>query len=138
MINFISENIDFNLSNKKEILLWLHRTAAIYGKKIGTLNYIFCSNEMILNINNKFLNHNYFTDIITFDYSTATSISGDIFICIETVTDNAKEYNTLFIDELHRVIVHGLLHITGQNDQTEIDRNEMRCKENMALAMLKH
>jgi len=133
MINFISENIDFQLDNKEKISLWLQKTAAECGKKIGTLNYIFCSDKIIVNINNKYLNHNYLTDIITFDYSTKNVISGDIYIGIETVRSNAKEYNTQFDNELHRVIIHGLLHLTGQNDKTELDKQEMTRKENSAI-----
>jgi rRNA maturation RNase YbeY len=136
MINYISENIDFQLNNQKEISLWLQRTAAVYKKKIGTLNYIFCSDEMILNINNQYLNHNYFTDIITFDYCTQAIVSGDIYISIETVLSNAQKYKTQFDNELYRVIIHGLLHLTGQNDKTEYDQKEMTRKENAALEML--
>ncbi|MDR2823877.1 MAG: rRNA maturation RNase YbeY [Prevotellaceae bacterium] len=136
MITFISENIDFQLDNEKEVSLWLQRVAAEYGKKIGRLNYVFCSDEKILNVNNQYLNHDYFTDIITFDYSAQNIISGDIYISIDTVKSNTEKYNTLFINELHRVIVHGLLHLTGQNDQAETEQTEMTGKENEALGML--
>ena len=137
MINFTSENIDFHLDNQKEISLWLQCTASVYQKKIGTLNYVFCSDNIILNINNQYLNHNYCTDIITFDYSEKSIISGDIYISIETVKSNAEQYHTQFEDELHRVIVHGLLHLTGQNDKTENEKTQMTVKENMALELLK-
>ncbi|MCL1867547.1 MAG: rRNA maturation RNase YbeY [Paludibacter sp.] len=136
MINFISENIDFKLDNQKKVSLWLQRTADFYGKKIGTLNYVFCNDEMILNINNQYLNHNYFTDIITFDYTAGATVAGDIYISIETVLSNAQKYKTQFANELHRVIVHGLLHLTGQNDKTELAQKEMTRKENSALETL--
>jgi len=137
MIKYICEDIDFQLDNQKEISLWLQRTAAIYQKKIGIINYIFCSDKFILNINNQYLKHNYFTDIITFDNSEKSIISGDIFIDIEMVQSNSVKYHTHFEDELHRVIVHGLLHLTGQNDKTETEKVQMTDKENAALEMLK-
>ncbi|MDR1653789.1 MAG: rRNA maturation RNase YbeY [Prevotellaceae bacterium] len=136
MINFTAEDIDFQLDNQKQIALWLQRTAAEYGKKIGTVNYIFCSDKLILSINNQYLKHNYFTDIITFDYSARASVSGDIYISIETVKSNSEKYNTLFINELDRVIIHGLLHLTGQNDKTESEQTEMTRKEDRALERL--
>ncbi|MCL2597525.1 MAG: rRNA maturation RNase YbeY [Paludibacter sp.] len=138
MINYISENINFQINNQNEISLWLQRTAAVYQKKIGTINYIFCSDKIILNINNQYLNHNFYTDIITFDYSIETIISGDIYISIDTVKRNAQCYHTQFEDEFHRVIVHGLLHLTGQNDKTKIEQTQMTAKENAALEMLKN
>ena len=110
--------------------------AHTYGKKIGEINYIFCDDEKILEINRQFLQHDYYTDIITFDYCEGDTLSGDIFISVDTVTANAKEYSVSFDEELKRVMIHGILHLCGQNDKTADEQQEMRIKENNALRMI--
>ena len=110
--------------------------AHTYGKKIGEIHYIFCDDEKILEINRQFLQHDYYTDIITFDYCEGDTLSGDIFISVDTVSANAKEYSVSFDEELKRVMIHGILHLCGQNDKTADEQQEMRIKENNALRMI--
>ncbi len=109
----------------------------MYNKKTGEITYIFCSDKYILKINNEYLQHDYYTDIITFDYSEKDSIAGDLFISLDTVKSNAEQFEQPFDTELHRVIIHGILHLCGQKDKTEKDSEEMRRKENEALELLK-
>jgi len=135
-LNFEFNNIEeFNL-DKAKITVWLRLVAAKYGRKIGNLSYIFCDDNKILEINRQFLQHDYFTDIITFDYSVGTTLNGDIFISIDTVKSNAEKYGKLFENELNRVIVHGILHLCGQNDKTETEAAQMRKMEDEALERL--
>lgn len=138
MITFTADSIEMPHINTALIKRWLKTVAAGYSKKAGDINYIFCSDDKILEVNLQFLQHNYYTDIITFDYSCAGTINGDIFISVDTVASNAQERNIDFTDELHRVIVHGVLHLTGQNDKRPDDRAEMTRKENLALDTLKN
>lgn len=118
---------------KSEINQWVKRTAAKHEFKTGDIAFIFCNDEKILEINRQYLQHDYYTDIITFDYSTTGIISGDIFISIDTVKSNAEKFKTAFHDELHRIIIHGVLHLCGQDDKTEENRAIMTEKENDAL-----
>ncbi len=136
MIYFHSENTELPAIDQKKISSWIKNTAARYGKKTGQVNYIFCDDAKILEVNNKYLQHDYFTDIITFDYSTENFISGDIYISIDTVSTNADELKAEFTEELHRVIIHGILHLCGQDDKTAELRSEMTRKENEALRQL--
>lgn len=103
-------------------------------KKQGDISLIFCSDKYLLNINVEYLNHNYFTDIITFNYIEGNTISGDLFISIERVKENAVEFNTTWIKELYRVIFHGVLHLVGYNDKTSLEKKEMREKEDLYLS----
>ena len=116
---------------------WLKMVAESEVKKLGNICIIFCSDNYILDVNIKFLGHDYFTDIITFDYCEGNLISGDIFISLDTVRSNAKDYNTSFTEELHRVIIHGILHLIGFKDKTLSEAQLMRQKENDALLLLK-
>ena len=136
MITYQTEDIDFPNISKHETTNWIKNVAQQYNKKIGGIAYIFCSDTCILKINNEYLQHDYYTDIITFDYSTENIISGDIFISLDTVKSNAEKYNQPFETELHRVIIHGILHLCGQKDKTKKDSEEMRDKENKALEIL--
>ena len=111
--------------------------AAGYGFAVGDITYIFCSDERILEVNRQFLGHDYYTDIITFDYSTPTRIAGDIYISLDTVASNAQELGIAFEDELLRILIHGVLHLTGQGDKTPETKAVMTAKENAALALLK-
>ena len=137
MISFYSENIELPKIPKRKIASWLKLIAQKYGKKIGEIAYIFCDDEKILEINRQYLQHDYFTDIITFDYSEKNTVSGDIFVSLETVKSNSEKFNTLYDNELHRVIIHGILHLCGQNDKTPEEQKLMREKENEAIAQLK-
>lgn len=135
MIYYFAEDTDFPILNKKEITEWIKQVADFYHKKVGQISYIFCSDEYLLNVNKKFLNHNYYTDIITFDYSDKNIISGDVFISLETVHSNALQFSQTDEQELKRVIIHGILHLCGQKDKTDEERQEMIRKENHALQL---
>ena len=136
MIRFTTDSAEMPSLDIPRISLWLQEVAAGYNKQIGHLNYIFCNDERILEVNRQFLGHDYYTDIITFDYSCFPVISGDIFISLDTVRSNAGQENVSFDEELHRILVHGLLHLTGQGDKTPDTKAEMTAKENEALAKL--
>ncbi|MBR1515875.1 MAG: rRNA maturation RNase YbeY [Paludibacteraceae bacterium] len=112
---------------------WLRKVAAGYGFQMGDLHYLFCTDEEELSVNRQFLGHDYYTDVITFDYSTPATLSGDIFISLDTVRSNAEEAGTDFDSELRRILVHGLLHLTGQGDKTPETKAQMTEKENRAL-----
>ena len=134
MINFNYES-DFTLDNEEAIATWLSAVILSENKNEGEINYIFCDDEYLHRINLEYLNHDTLTDIISFDYTMGNEISGDIFVSIERVLDNAKDYNTLFEDELKRVLVHGVLHYCGYKDKSESDEALMRSKEDEKLAM---
>lgn len=133
MIQYICEGVEMPLIEKTKIKSWIKNTAAKYNKKTGDIAYIFCSDERILEINNHYLNHDYYTDIITFDYSDTKTISGDIFISLDTVRSNAADFGVDFEQELKRIIIHGVLHLCGQDDKTPELRKQMTEKENDAL-----
>lgn len=137
MIQYIAEEIELPTLEKQNISRWIKEIAADYGKKVGEIAYIFCSDARILDVNKQYLNHDYYTDIITFDYSESNIVSGDIFISIDTVKSNAEEYGVTFSEELQRIIIHGILHLCGQDDKSPELRLEMTKKENLALAKLK-
>lgn len=137
MIQYIAENTELPVLNKQQINRWIKDTAAEYGKKTGDIAYVFCTDERILEVNKQYLDHDYYTDIITFDYSEGAVISGDIFISLDTVKSNAAEFGVEFHAELHRILIHGILHLCGQDDKTDAQRTEMTRKENQALDKLK-
>jgi rRNA maturation RNase YbeY len=110
--------------------------AHTYGFAVGNINYIFCSDERELEVNREFLGHDYYTDVITFDYSSGSVISGDIFISLDMVRHNAEQVGTIFVEELMRIMIHGVLHLTGQGDKTPESKTQMTEKENLALAKL--
>ena len=112
---------------------WIKQIAANYNKRIGDIAYIFCSDKIILNLNIQYLNHNYTTDILTFDYSDQNRLSGDLFISVDTVSANAKQFHTDYETELYRVMIHGILHLCGMEDKTSKQRQQMRKCENEAL-----
>lgn len=136
-IIYQSENIKFPSIKRRIISKWIQNTAASYQKKVGDISYIFCSDDKILEINNEYLQHDYYTDIITFDYSEDNSISGDIFISLDTVRSNSEQFGTDYVDELHRIIIHGILHLCGINDKGPGEREHMTECENKALESLK-
>ncbi|MBC6401235.1 MAG: rRNA maturation RNase YbeY [Ekhidna sp.] len=138
MIRFFNEDISFSLNKKNELISWLENVISSHSLHPGPLNYIFCSDEYLLNINRKFLTHDCLTDIITFDNSESSNeIAGDIFISIERVKENSESIGTNFYQELSRVIIHGLLHLLGFDDKTEADKLLMVTKEEEYLSLLK-
>ncbi|WP_291856090.1 rRNA maturation RNase YbeY [Marinilabilia sp.] len=132
-ISFSSYDIEYNLPDSDKISQWISEVIENKGFILGAINYFFCSDNFILENNRKYLNHNYTTDIITFDYSGKRKISGDILISIPTVTFNAERFGVSFFNELLRVIIHGVLHLSGLNDHTEEEKVIMRNSENLAL-----
>ncbi len=134
MINYNYES-DFELPNETEVSSWLSKVILSENKIEGEINYIFCDDEYLLQINQQYLNHDTLTDVISFDYSLGNELSGDIFISIERVEDNAKDYKVPFAEELNRVMLHGILHYCGFKDKTEADEQFMRNKEEEKLKM---
>ena len=132
-IIYQSDDIKFPKIKRREISNWIKSIAASHNKKIGNIACVFCSDEKILEINIQYLNHNYYTDIITFDYSEGDIISGDLFISLDTVHSNAEKFNTDYIEELRRVIIHGILHLCGFKDKSVKNEKVMRQKEDEAL-----
>ncbi len=136
MISYQAENIKMPALHRRETTKWLRRVAASYGRKLGDVAYVFCDDQKILEVNRQFLHHDYFTDIITFDYSEGNTLSGDIFVSLDTVRSNSEQFHTDYNQELHRVIVHGILHLCGINDKGPGEREVMEAAENKALALL--
>lgn len=140
MIQFHGEDVGNPLRNRKAIVAWLENVVQHNKKTIGEINYIFCSDEYLLRLNKQYLDHNTLTDIITFDYSKdqpkKNMIAADIFISTDRVRENAEKFEVTFTDELHRVMVHGLLHLCGFKDKTVKDQARMRRKENESLHLL--
>lgn len=135
MIQYNSENTDFVFKGKTRNNAWLRLVAESEIRRVGDINIIFCSDSYLLDINQKFLGHDYFTDIITFDYCEGDKLSGDLFISIDTVRANAEEYGEGFERELNRVMVHGVLHLIGYDDHTKAEQKTMREKENYYLSL---
>lgn len=136
MIRFTSEDIGMPALDERKIGKWIRAVAAEYGYAVGNINYIFCSDERELEVNRAFLGHDYYTDVITFDYSTSQTLNGDIFISLETVQSNAETVGAPFEQELMRILIHGVLHLTGQGDKTPETKAEMTAKEEKALKKL--
>ena len=122
--------------NSDEIRQWVRLVAQSYDKTAGNIAYIFVDDEKILEVNQQYLQHNYYTDIITFDYSAGQKISGDLFISLDTIRTNAEQFGRPYAEELHRVIIHGILHLVGINDKGPGEREIMEAAENRALAQL--
>lgn len=137
MISYNFEDTNFIFKGKALNNKWLRLVAESEIRRIGDINLIFCSDNYILDINQKFLNHDYFTDIITFNYNDRDRLSGDLFISVDSVRENAIEYNVEFEEELNRVIVHGILHLIGYDDKSEEEIKTMRDKENYYLSLRK-
>ena len=132
-IYFSTENIDFELEDASRVKKWITAVVDAQGKRVGNLNYLFCDDAYLIGVNQTYLNHDTYTDIITFDYVEGNVVSGDILIRVERVRENAHLFNTSFEQELHRVIIHGVLHLLGQADKSDEDAAEMRRKEESAL-----
>lgn len=135
MISFFLEDCNFKFRYKAITKKWLKLVAESEIRRIGDINIIFCSDNYILDVNQKYLQHDYFTDIITFDYCSKDILSGDLFISIDSVEENSVEYGSEFEDELNRVIVHGLLHLIGYDDHCDEDIVVMRKKEDYYLSL---
>ncbi len=135
MISYYFEDTDFLFRKKTLNNKWLKLVAESEIRRIGDISIIFCSDNYILDVNQQYLQHDYFTDIITFDYCEGDRLSGDLFISVDSVRENAVEYGTEFEDELNRVIVHGILHLIGYDDHRDEDVAEMRSKENYYLSL---
>ncbi|WP_071147536.1 rRNA maturation RNase YbeY [Bacteroides ihuae] len=136
-VTYQTEDTKMPAIKKKETTEWIKSVAASYEKRVGEIAYIFCSDEKILEVNRQYLKHDYYTDIITFDYCEGNKLSGDIFISLDTVQTNSEQFHTTYNDELHRTIIHGILHLCGINDKGPGEREIMEAAENKALAMLK-
>ena len=134
MISYFNQDTDFQFKGKRLASRWLKEVAEAEGRSIGEISVVFCSDPYLLDINKKYLGHDYYTDIITFDYCEDNTLNGDLFISVDTVRANADFYGTTFHEELSRVIVHGILHLIGYDDHTDEDVKQMRAKENEYLA----
>lgn len=121
----------------RETTAWVRAVAATYGKRVGEVAYVFCNDDKILEVNRQYLQHDYYTDIITFDYCEGNVLSGDLFISLDTVRSNAELFGKSYEEELHRVIIHGILHLVGINDKGPGEREIMEAEENKALELLK-
>ena len=135
MISYFFEDTDFIFKGKALNNRWLKIVAESEIRRLGQISIIFCSDNYILDINQRFLQHDYFTDIITFDYCEGDRLSGDLFISVDSVRENAIEYGSSFNGELNRVMVHGILHLIGYDDHTDEDIRQMRSKENYYLSL---
>jgi rRNA maturation RNase YbeY len=136
MITYNTDGVKMPKIKKRDTTAWIKAVAASYGRKVGEVGYMFVSDEKILETNREYLGHDYYTDIITFDYDEDDTINGDIVISLDTVRSNSEQQHTEYDDELHRVIIHGILHLCGINDKGPGEREIMEAAENKALAML--
>lgn len=136
MISYASQN-DFTLSNEEEISLWIQEVITKESLELGDLSFVFCSDDFLHEMNLEYLEHDTLTDIITFDYREGGVLSGEIYISTDRVEENAKEFSVSFKEELHRVMIHGVLHICGYDDLSDTEEKQMRAKEDWALALRK-
>ena len=135
MITFNAEGIKMPKIKKREVTAWIKAVSASYGRKVGEIGYLFVDDEKILEVNNEYLGHNYYTDIITFDYDEGDVINGDMVISLDTVRTNAEQFGKEYDEELYRVIIHGILHLCGIDDKGPGEREIMEAAENKALEM---
>ena len=135
MVSYFFEETDFLFKGRVKNNKWLKLVAESEIRKLGEINIIFCSDNYILDINQRFLSHDYFTDIITFDYCEGDKLSGDLFISVDSIKENSIQYGTEFNDELNRVMVHGILHLIGYDDHTKAQQKQMRQKEDYYLSL---
>ena len=135
MISYNTEGVGMPRFKKREATAWIKAVAATYGKRVGEIGYLFVGDEKILEVNREYLGHDYYTDIITFDYSEGDTIHGDIVVSLDTVASNAQQEGTDYQEELLRVVIHGILHLCGINDKGPGEREGMEAAENRALAM---
>ncbi len=137
MVSYQSDNIGFPNIKRRATTAWLRQVASSHGRKIGDVAYIFCNDDKILEVNRQYLKHDYYTDIITFDYTEGDTLNGDIFISLDTVKGNSELQHTPYSEELHRVMAHGILHLCGINDKGPGEREKMEKAENDALLLKK-
>ena len=135
MITYNTENVKMPAIRRRDVSRWVRQVAASYGRRVGEIGYLFCDDEKILEVNREYLGHDYYTDIITFDYTDGDVINGDLVISLDTVRSNAGLFGKAYDDELMRVIIHGILHLCGINDKGPGERELMEAAENKALAM---
>lgn len=136
-VHFFAEDVDYKLDNEQDTSLWITKVISDAQHQLNELSYIFCSDDYLLKVNQEYLDHDTFTDIITFDHSESEEeIAGDIFISVDRVKDNSITQGVTFVNELNRVMVHGVLHLLGYLDKTEEEKSEMRQMENTCLALL--
>lgn len=135
MITYNCENVKMPAIRRRDTSAWIKRVAESYGKRVGEVGYLFCDDEKILEVNKEYLQHDYYTDIITFDYCEDDVLNGDIVVSLDTVHSNAEKLGKDYDEELHRVIIHGILHLCGLNDKGPGEREQMEAAENQALAM---
>lgn len=136
MITYNAEGIRMPKIRKRDTSAWIKAVAASYGRKVGDIGYMFVDDEKILEVNREYLGHDYYTDIITFDYDEGDTINGDLVISLDTVRTNAEKFGKTYEEELHRVIIHGILHLCGINDKGPGEREIMEAAENKALEIL--
>ena len=136
MITYSAEGVKFPKIKRRDTTAWIRRVAATYGKRVGEVGYLFCDDEHILQVNREYPQHDYYTDIITFDYCEGDMLNGDLVISLDTIRTNAEQFGRPYDEELHRVIIHGILHLCGQNDKGPGEREQMEAAENRALALL--
>jgi len=134
-ISFSVEEIKFDLKDKMKVKKWITEIIKSDGKRVGEIGYLFCSDDYLIQVNREYLDHDTYTDIITFDYVEGKVVSGDILISIDRIHENAEKFKVSFDQELHRVIIHGILHLLGQADKSDADAAMMRSKEDTALAL---
>ena len=134
MITYNAEDVKLPTIKKRETTRWIKKVAATYGRKVGEIGYMFVNDEKILEVNNEYLGHDYYTDVITFDYCEGDILNGDIVISLDTVRTNAEKFGKTYEEELYRVIIHGILHLCGINDKGPGEREIMEENENKALA----
>ena len=137
MITYNTIDVPMPAFRHRDVTAWVKAVAAAHGRRVGDVAYVFCDDEKILEVNRQYLQHDYYTDIITFDYSVGDVISGDLFISVDTVRTNAVGLGVDYADELRRVIIHGILHLCGVNDKGPGEREIMEAEEDKALAILK-
>ena len=135
MITYNTDGVKMPSIKKRENTAWVKAVAASYGKRVGEIAYIFVDDEKILEVNRQYLGHDYYTDIITFDYCEGDVISGDLFISLDTVRTNAEQVGATYEEELHRVIIHGILHLCGINDKGPGEREIMEAADDKAMAL---
>jgi len=136
VITYQAEGVKFPNIKRRDTTAWIRRVAETYGKRVGEVGYMFVDDEKILEVNNEYLGHDYYTDIITFDYCEGDTLNGDLVISLDTVRTNAEKFGKPYDEELHRVIIHGILHLCGINDKGPGEREIMEAAENRALSML--
>lgn len=134
-IRFAVQDINFELFQAENVKKWISEVVQRRQKRVGNISYLFCDDEYLLGVNQQYLNHDTYTDIITFDYVAADLISGDIMISVDRVGENAEKFGVPFVQELHRVIIHGVLHLLGQGDKSDSEAAEMRRQEEEVLAL---